>query len=229
MLDLVLTGTYMTCCLTQVHCMISCESISLVTAGTDGHLAFWNLADSLRNQGISIEHGRLQLQTQPGVPSPDTLTSQIHHRVHQSAVKSMVVVRVARNAFLLVTGGDDNALGLTLVHLESHSGPEYSTLLLPKAHASAITAITCLTYSSWETNVSNEWDFATSSNDQRLKLWIVTIDLSKQGVEGLEIRKEGNVCTSVADVSSMDVFSDRSGCQKVLVCGVGMEAWSVDG
>jgi len=203
----------------------------LATTGTDGYLVYWNLTDGLRKHGVIVANGQAQLHSQSEVPFPDTTNWQARTLVHQSAVKCMTVVRVSEDTTLIVTGGDDNALAFTRVRPGGTlpaEGPQCSTLLIPKAHASAITAITFVGFTSIRRGASHHLRFATSSNDQRLKLWSTCIDLSKQGVAGLEIRRDSNVYTPVADVSSMDVLTDKSNKKKIVVCGVGMDIWSVN-
>jgi len=144
----------------------------------------------------------------------------------------MAVAQVGEDSLLILTGGDDNALALIRVSLGSHlqNGEVHcSVLLVPRAHASAVTAITLVDHSVVNRDPSPHLRFATSSNDQRLKLWSAAVDLSEPGVEGLEITKDSDAYTSVADVSSMDTLTDGSDKERVLVCGVGMELWRVTG
>ena len=147
----------------------------------------------------------------------------------------MAVAQIAEDSFLILTGGDDNALAFTRITLGSilqASGPHCSVLLVPKAHASAITAITAITLVDsfvLNTGIPPRLRLATSSNDQRLKIWSACVDLSKPGVEGLEITKDSDAYTSVADVSSMDLLTDESNEKGVMVCGVGMELWKING
>lgn len=144
----------------------------------------------------------------------------------------MAVAPIAEDSFLILTGGDDNALAFTRVTLGRHlhdEGPHCSVLLVPKAHASAITAITLVDTSVVSRRIAQELRFATSSNDQRLKLWCACVDLSKPGVDGLEITRDSDAYTSVADVSSMDTLTDGSNQKRILVCGVGMDLWNING
>lgn len=53
--------------------------------------------------------------------------------------------------------------------------------------------------------------------------------MDKPGVEGLTIRKRGDVYTSVADVSCLERFDDEGGERGVVVAGIGMESWNVGG
>ena len=67
----------------------------------------------------------------------------------------------------------------------------------------------------------------TSGTDQRLKMWGVSVDTAKDGVEGVQVEKLSNVFTPVADVSSMAVVRGEDDRVGVLVCGVGIDLWSI--
>jgi WD40 repeat protein len=223
---------YTTCCLTQVHFLVSSGSIFLATAATDGYITFWDVFESLNKHSVTVEDGQVQTHSQTAIPNPGTISWQAQTRLHQSAIKCMTVAQIAEDSFLILTGGDDNALAITRITLGRHlqDGEVHcSVLLLPKAHASAVTAITLVDNPMADRDLFLQLRFATSSNDQRLKLWSACMDLSKPGVEGLEITKDSDVYTSVADVSSMDTVNDGSDKKGVLVCGVGMELWSING
>lgn len=64
-------------------------------------------------------------------------------------------------------------------------------------------------------------------------MWDVNIDLTKQGVDGITVKRGGNVPTPVADVGSMDVLPDENpetannnaSLRELVVCGVGMDIW----
>lgn len=71
-------------------------SAGAVTAGTDGHLVFWDL------------------DVQSGV------TPVLREQVHQSGVNALSVTHTpASDKLLVVTGGDDNALQVTCYQLSS--------------------------------------------------------------------------------------------------------------
>jgi len=53
--------------------------------------------------------------------------------------------------------------------------------------------------------------FATASNDQKLKTWVVSVDLDKRGVDGVEVARE------------------RSESSSVVLAGIGMEVWKESG
>ncbi|KAH0560043.1 hypothetical protein GP486_003437 [Trichoglossum hirsutum] len=213
--QLLLLGRYTTCCLSQVFYQHIGNETYILTAGTDGYIALWR-SPNLLGEGMSDQTS--------GIDDVKWVNWQWRFRVHQSTVKSMVIIQVAPHSILAITGGDDNSLALTHIDLTNNNdgvpSPKSSMTRIPKAHASAITAISHVP----TTTDSPRILFATSSNDQRLKLWSV---VPRSG-EGLEIRREGSVETSVPDVSSM-VVEKREGFVRVVVCGVGMEGWTLRG
>ncbi|KAM3415545.1 putative WD repeat-containing protein [Cercospora zeina] len=205
---LLASGDYLTSCLTQC---LRLERPSppqqhqscLFTASTDGHLVQWAIDD---------EDARCEL------------TWHTRHKVHQSAVLSLISVNVSPGPgenHLLISGGDDNALGVTRVTFGSQSSTPSSmkTLLVPRAHAAAITALVV-------TRIDGQrlW-LLTASIDQRIKLWKINIKYDGgAGVDGIDIALVKNVHSAVADISSMELV----GRDRVLICGVGMDLWKLD-
>ena len=192
-------GNYLTSCLTQCHHLSADET--LITASTDGHLVSWK-------QGPLRWHAR--------------------HQVHQNSILSLLSHRLSSGRHLLISGGDDNALGLTLSAATSNTYPllpsSFSTLLVPNAHAAAITALVIIKYEVQDSK-GTLW-LVSGSIDQRIKLWKINSDNDKEGVDALEIELVRNVHTAVADVASLELVGGDK--DKVLVCGVGMDIWRVD-
>ncbi|KAL8994871.1 MAG: hypothetical protein Q9188_006946, partial [Gyalolechia gomerana] len=187
------TASYTTNCLTQIlHLHPAPLNIPtqdyLCTASSDGHIAFWPSSSS-----------SIQITPTNTTPDNDPLRFSNRHPIHQSSVKCMTATRIhsqPSNQHLLLTGGDDGALGITRLvfppdtengeTIPTKSLPTCSTLLIPKAHAAAINAVAFLQTLSdpegardKETNV-----FATSGNDQRVKVWGVTCEESVPGTGG---------------------------------------------
>lgn len=265
--QLLAQATYGTCCLTQIQLIRGFgDAIPnripaiAATAGTDGALAIWEMI------------------TLPGRPPKEAvqLGMNIRTKIHQNAVKCMQILKIHSSpngscSYLLVTGGDDNALALTRldsndpgagVELKAETKPVSSiagsklkmwTLLIPRAHAAAITAVFVLPDRSFPTQstlesteepvprASKHFKIITASNDQRLKQWKVGIDLEKPGVEGFDLKRYANTHTAVADASAMDVllhaedsiaWEHDAVCtdtgEKVVVCGVGIEVSRVN-
>ncbi|KAL8649919.1 MAG: hypothetical protein Q9210_004125 [Variospora velana] len=138
--SLLQTTTYGTNCLTAIvhlHPVIHRSKHSyLCTASSDGHLAFWP-ADPISTYP-------------PSEPDPDhrnnlPLTFSHRHRIHQSTIKCISAITVsatAQNEFVVLSGGDDGALGVTRLTFSFGGGepPTCETLLYLKAHAAAINA-----------------------------------------------------------------------------------------
>jgi hypothetical protein len=69
---------------------------------------------------------------------------------------------------------------------------------------------------------------ASASNDQRLKTWMLSIDLSKPGVEGLKVTKDGSMYSAIADASCVEVMPGDGGeVGGVVIAGIGTEMWRV--
>ena len=222
-------GTYTTYCLTQALYLCSEMSIHLCTASTDGHISFWSLNSSLGQSGITTTKDPTRIAfSSPQLPFPserglEEIKWHSRTKIHQSSIKAMCSLPLIPSTFLLATGGDDGALGFTRVTCTTTNpsvpDPESlsrSILLIPNAHAAAITAITSL--GPWGSRPSvgeeqsadphTQWHtFATTSPDQKVQIWRVSIDLEKPGVEGLRVEKGDNVSTAVADAACLEAFA----------------------
>ena len=189
------SGDYLTACLSQVLLFSSQSGIStskqILTTATDGHVASWRLDGS------------------------EKLGWQQRHKIHQNAILDESVHYLSDGSALLVTAGDDNGIGLSRVSADG----EIATLLIPRAHAAAVTALAVHKAS------NDHFCVASASIDQRVKLWEVRVDVARQGTESIEVYKVQNVYTSVADVSSVAVLQLNDGATGFLVCGVGMDVW----
>ena len=224
-------GVYTNCCLTQAHHYIFNQNAYLFTASTDGHVAFWNLTEALRAKAIGTSDSRLRALATEASREPLAISWQHRARIHQSTVKCMAILRVDHGQAMVATGGDDNALALTRVSFgrTDRTPVAASTIVIPHAHASAITALAPMPSAASAHDKLWSVRLATSSNDQRLKFWSVALDVNKDGVDGLDVRREANEPTAVADVSSMTVMAAGPGAVRVVVCGAGMEIWQTQG
>lgn len=190
------SGDYLTACLTDVKYLLPEQhEVSspqrVLTTATDGHVAIWDTS--------AIE----------------TLSSTQRRNVHQNAILEANVTILLDGSALLVTGGDDNGIGLSRVSASN----EISTLLIPRAHAAAVTALVVHKYG------DDHFCVVSASIDQRVKMWDVRINTKDTGVEGLQVCKVQNVFTSVADVSSLSLLRLEDDAVGLLICGVGMDVW----
>jgi WD40 repeat protein len=185
-----------------------------MTTATDGHFAFWQ-------ESLARDDGGLQ-----------ELTCLNTQALHQSSIKSLSSCLLTDGTSLIVTGGDDNSIGIAVISPSDSKENQCSTLIIPRAHAAAVTAIEILSCRRTDLGPSYFHVYAaSSSNDQRIKLWAINIDLGKAGVDGVEVKRVANRHTAVADVSSIALYSNEDGSEqsgmKILICGVGMEVWDV--
>lgn len=207
----------------------------LVTGATDGVLAIWER----KFQDISL------------VPAKRI-------KVHQNAVKSIQILKLATTSkndstYIILTGGDDNGLAITRLDISAarNASLQTSTLLIPRAHAAALTTLVAFECDSDSVRRTvgepNEKDLSsvtfakiiTTGNDQRLKCWQVEIDAQKPGVEGVHVRRTHNEYSPIADAASMDILIDHGVAEEasadahkatrrqVVVCGVGMQVWEM--
>ncbi|GAB7332383.1 hypothetical protein MBLNU13_g04200t1 [Cladosporium sp. NU13] len=194
------SGDYLTACLTDVRYLYHphdqpAKHVQQLTTAMDGHVAIWQC------------------------PEEKTLTWLHRHKVHQNAIMDWTTSTLSDGSTLLLTAGDDSGLGLSRVDSEN----EISTLLVPRAHAAAVTALALYEY-------GHDCFYVLSAGiDQRIKLWDVRVDVILPGVESFQVRKVQSVFTAVADVSSMVLLQLEDGSTGVLVCGVGMDVWRLQG
>ncbi|KAF2500999.1 hypothetical protein BU16DRAFT_569262 [Lophium mytilinum] len=203
------TGVYLASCLTQ---SIFLSPQVLLTSGTDGHVVFWDL-------------------------TADPLIHAARTKIHQNTTKTLAYQHISLDITLLVTGGDDGALGFTLIHSPAKPSPRsVATLIVPRAHAAAVTACALLPTDPTKFRVTADSDQAlarelqliTSGTDQRVILWTICIDCTQPGVEGLQVKKVGKTDTAVADVGDLAILDAEGGRGVgVLVCGVGMQVFRI--
>ena len=115
---------------------------------------------------------------------------------------------------LLLSGGDDNAVAFTICAWGTAGTPEVDTLIVPRAHAAAVTGIEVLASPGLRL-----FKVATTSIDQRVKIWEVHYNATQHGVNGLTVKRKGNYSTAVADVSGLAALDDSL----VIVYGVGLD------
>ncbi|KAK6432901.1 WD repeat-containing protein 6 [Oleoguttula sp. CCFEE 5521] len=209
---LMVQGSYLTSCLSSVYILEPAgPNATALTTSTDGHVNLWS-SDSTDAARVSW-------------------TSR--HQVHQNAVLSCTVHTLPDRSTLIITGGDDNALAFTRITDYPLASPSLRTLIIPRAHAAAVTGVLCRS-----TGVDGALEVVSVGLDQKVKVWQVRIDTSQDGVDGVEVQRKGKGWSSVADAGEMVWLGGRGRAPgqgvhnqqaEVLVVGVGMEVWSLDG
>ena len=194
------SAAYGTTCLTQ--CILA-SSLIFITSGTDGHMTSWAFP-------FLAEH-----------PNKDVSRPSLGHRwidrrrVHQNTIKALAVLRLSPDQDLLLTGGDEGCIGVLIL---SRNGTLLPPLTLPRAHTAAITA--CRVWFALDHHVYA----LTSGNDQKVKLWGLSVDAESD----IHINWLSTVTTNVADVSSIAWIQATPCSGRALICGVGMEIVRID-
>lgn len=215
---------------------------------------FWSLSALLADNEISTR--TLEPRLASSTPQNDDISTstedasilawQSRTKIHQSSIKTMCSLPISPSTFIIVTGGDDGALGFTRVTYSFNNSSlsdnsqqllSCSVLLIPNAHAAAVTAVAYLgpspqaRYPSTTENENadsqiQQRNFATTGPDQKLQLWRVSFDLAQPGVEGLRVEKGQWVNTAVADAACLEVIGwEMEGRDplRILVAGIGLE------
>ncbi|KAI0444878.1 WD40-repeat-containing domain protein [Xylaria telfairii] len=211
--------TYTGACLTQLRHLNFIDGFQpqVLTAATDGHLAVFT---EIQSRGNETED------------SNDILVAKLH----QSTVKSLDMRSIATatgTSYLVVTGGDDDAIGVVHLHRPAGQASQYEIRhksIVRSAHAAAVTGLGIVRFE----NEERDAVVVTASNDQRVKTWrLVGWQTASPRVHLLDDRYSG-----VADAGDLEVVGggyadgdesllDEKNRGRILVAGVGIEAWDV--
>ncbi|KAL9594334.1 MAG: hypothetical protein Q9219_007084 [cf. Caloplaca sp. 3 TL-2023] len=251
----------------------------LCTASTNGHIAFWPLSPppnpDTENPTTFLllhptHHHRIHQNAIKSLTSIPLLPPQ-NPQTHPHNGKSPH----HHHHHLLLSGGDDGALGITLLTLPPLPSPlplspspaagtpptttklNCQTTLIPTAHAAAVNAVVYIrTLTSTSTTAENEKEvhiFASSGDDQKLKIWGISLsgggggggaaaagrkeaEEEEEGKGGVEVTLKEERWTSVAGVEAIAALGTTLGEAKgavvddvvivVVVAGIGMEGVS---
>lgn len=186
---LCIDDTYSTFCILNVNFITHNNQTYLMTGTTDGFITIWDVSSSLSTLNIhKLE--RLVVQQQ----------------LHQSGVKAVTIIP-ANNKWKLITGGDDNALVLSIL-TPTADGITLETVSFVEDAASA--TITGLS------NVGNDKVFATSV-DQIVRLWSISDDT---------LTCDSASYTTVADTGCCDT-TEFNGQHLGVVGGAGLGLWTI--
>ena len=210
---LVCIGRYTSSCLTQIrHIRIKDDEAYIFTTATDGRLALWK--------------GCFDSDPRNGLPEPVQLTLVSVRRIHQSAIKSLDLMRF-NEEILIATGGDDNALGISVFPISSSMATAMPPcFILRSAHAAAVTGL-CFLHNHATGCREGSVKLASSGNDQKITVWSVNLDNDRRGNLSLDIKRIGDAFTPVADVGDVASLAVDNHGGKILVVGNGMEVWKV--
>ncbi|KAL4973902.1 WD40-repeat-containing domain protein [Aspergillus desertorum] len=224
---LLASGTYTSNCLTQVRFLRTASSLCLVTTSTDGHFTLWDITTVLEQFYQLDRPLRLKQPLSSRSTTEEKITCESRHQIHSNSIKTVDMVHLSDSITLLLAGGDDNAITLTLIHADTESD-RAATITIPDAHTASVNAIKGIGESVTRSSGAIQLSFASSGNDHRVKLWRVTIDMQdRPALDGVQVSNVLDRYSPVADISSLDVVRDE-GAMKLLVCGVGMEWFAVE-
>lgn len=199
---LLVEGQYTGACLTQArHLPLPDGAIGVLTSSTDGHIMIWSHKNSVTEDGGN----------DAGQYAPVTAV-----KIHQSSIKCLDMRYNAIEggvSWQVITGGDDNALGIcNVAWLEDQGAFEITNRSRVKdAHAAAITGAAIVEASETFTLV------ATASNDQRIKAW--RIESPQMG--GDRVALLDNQYSAIADAGDLEPLGQGG----LAVVGAGMEVW----
>lgn len=168
-------ATYGTCCILHAKFLEVDSRLALLVAATDGHLAVYNPIGLLGMKQVWRE------------------------RVHQSSIKALSSTVLPGGRVEVYTGGDDCAIAIT--KLESTGWVTEECSLLPRSHASAVTAVL----------PADGGRLITVGMDQRMKVW-------DRGFVRL-----GMASSAVVDCSGAVLIPGGI----VVIVGVGIEGWKM--
>ncbi|CAG8467892.1 4567_t:CDS:10 [Ambispora leptoticha] len=146
--------------------------IILFTCATDGRIAIWDVSKSVQNFLNTFSQSTKNplssysfndlisklLQYKKPLDQPTMV-----YKAHQSGVNCMEVRSVGRDKFIVITGGDDNAVAVAMLYT-SRRGNDLVVMdvyNMLDAHPSSIQGV----------HIINDTTFVTSSLDQRLNVW----------------------------------------------------------
>lgn len=195
------TGKYKICCLLNTKLVLRGGQIYVITGATDGHLAIWNVTSEIQYPASNNHLTYKENVDKKPLPEPSSVIA-----VHQNGIKSLEIIE-KDDCVLAITGGDDNALGLTKFSFSDCSVDSEVVSHIPDAASSLITSLSPL---------SRDRVLAVSV-DQVVKIWSYSGDklacVSKQ-------------YTSVADTGSSDTI-EVDGDEFALVGGAGLSLFEI--
>lgn len=193
--------SYTGACLTQVrHLGVDENGLSALTGSTDGHLTTW---EAKFDNDRTVSHVLVHVAP-----------------VHQNGIKSLDL-RATSEGFQVVTGGDDNGLGISsltpLLHgVDCRRYMVSSRGIIRKAHAASINGIALA-------QRGEETLGVTVSNDQRIKVWRIGTERTELVVDAYSgLADPGDV-----ELMMHEASVEKAGELRFVVGGVGVEVWTI--
>ena len=165
-------------CLSTINVLSAKSDYHILVTGTNGYLYGCNIHIDTSSASFPVHTSKV---------------TQHQAAVHQNSVQASQVVLLDNNHFLSITSGDDNAISLAIIpvpqpdHAQNPEQTSLTVIRVPSAHAAAVTALGVVAVSSRQHQILSDESndkptitqviFASTGNDQRIKLWRVRIRL----------------------------------------------------
>ncbi|KAG0672600.1 hypothetical protein C6P45_000031 [Maudiozyma exigua] len=197
---------YETCCILNTSFVQIRDRLYLLIAATDGYLTFYDLTSEL-SFIANDKQGRIQINEINSIESTSKPVFKI--RVHKSGIKTLDV-NVLDNGteFQVFTGGDDNAIAMSIFRLKDVDITGEVTSLIENAASSTVTS--CQLF-------ENKNKLLTTSVDQRVRVWDITSDN--------KLVLKHTKYTTIADTGSCDIIKTDKNKQSIILGGVGLSVW----
>ncbi|KAL6942356.1 hypothetical protein ACO0QE_003529 [Hanseniaspora vineae] len=209
--QLVLDGKYETCCLFNTAFMTIEDRLVLIVTPTDGHVAYWDITEYVPFQTQDNQLVDIDANTLSNTFKTEALPSYLaRFPVHQSGTKTLDIFKnTGTSSLTLLTGGDDNALGISVFSLKDDGSVHgEQSQLIEKAAASTITSVSHFTK-------DNENFCMVTSVDQTLRVW----KIAPNNTASLITKQY----TTIADTNSLDIYDNKY----AIVGGVGCSVWAL--
>ncbi|KAL2848156.1 WD40-repeat-containing domain protein [Aspergillus pseudoustus] len=247
---LLANGTYTSNCLTQVRFLQNQSSLCLITTSTDGHFTLWDVTTVLTPYYTITPTPTPTLRLKQPLDNnisitPEKIVCESRHQIHSNSIKSIDLAPLSSTTTLVIAGGDDNSVTLSLLYnadakeentetSDRVAAATAATVSVPDAHTASVNAVKLISQSSvvvqgdeGKEEEAVRLSFVSSGNDHRVKIWHVDIAAGERPtINDIQMQNVVDRFSPVADISSLDVVRDQ-GETKLLVCGVGMEYFKV--
>jgi WD repeat-containing protein 6 len=227
-------GKYTSACLTQVLSQVlSHKHRKIVSASTDGHLAFWEFPQphSIPFQGFVAPDENAALILRRSLECTSRL------QLHQSSISAIDILPLSlireRGGHLIATGGDDNALNITLFE----SLQPKKRIIIPSAHATGITGVSFKSDCTGGMAEGTWYQLWTVGGDQRVKRWTIEFghrdeDPKPTMENGFNMRvwalgEEDDIWCSVPDPAGLVTWRENFEEDIALVFGNGIEIFKL--
>jgi WD40 repeat protein len=206
--------------------------MSLITAATDGFFTLWDLTTTLEpfyTIASSALAAKSSLSSSP--ISPEKISCESRYHIHSNSIKAMELVPLSATATVVVAGGDDNSVSVSLLKAGPDGSAQVATVSIPDAHTAATTALKILHQQTSRAAGSDTElttiTVASSGNDHRIKIWSITVDPAQHDAQAIRVDFLLDRYSAVADIASLGLIRTSENEGTLLVSGVGMEMFQV--